>query len=92
VDFALATAFTIAGFAAVVWVVAHACRTDPDVIPGRQPLDTGPAEPCWTEEIRRDGALSLARGECVKSMLMELDKRAARGDFPIPLQTTQAGG
>ena len=91
-DYAFAIVFAIAGFAAVVWLVAHACRTDPEIIPGRQPLDTGPAAPCWTEEIRRDGALSLGRGEFVSDMLMELDKRAARGDFPIPVQTTQAAG
>ncbi|TMJ17314.1 MAG: hypothetical protein E6G92_13360 [Alphaproteobacteria bacterium] len=51
--------------------------------PGRQLLDTGPAEPCWTEEVGRDGALSLRRGECVHDMLIELDARAARGDFPV---------
>jgi hypothetical protein len=51
--------------------------------PSRRTLDTGPAEPCWTEEIGREGALSLGRGECVHDMLMELDERAARGDFPV---------
>ena len=50
---------------------------------GRQPLDTGPAEPCWTEEIGRDGRHVLARAHCPHDLLLELDARAARGDFPV---------
>ena len=48
----------------------------------RRQLDTGPAEPCWTEEIGRDERLVLARAHCPHDLLMELDARAARWDFP----------
>lgn len=48
-----------------------------------QPLDTGPAEPCWSEEIGRNGPFRLARAHCPHDLLMELDARAARGDFPL---------
>jgi hypothetical protein len=51
---------------------------------GRQPIDTGPAEPCWSEEIGGDGRYRLARRHCPHALLMEMDARAARGDFPIP--------
>jgi hypothetical protein len=59
-------------------------------LPARAPLDTGPAEPCWTEAIGSDGRYSYARAHCPNDLLMEMDARAARGDFPIPKQ--QSGG
>jgi hypothetical protein len=68
-------------------VLAAACfrRADPAPLFGRDPIDTGPSQPCWTETIRREGGLILGRGECVNDMLMEMDKRASRRDFPIPI-------
>ena len=52
----------------------------------RQFHDTGPgAEPCWSEEIGRDGHFSYARAQCPNDLLMELDARARRRDFPIPI-------
>jgi hypothetical protein len=45
---------------------------------------TALAEPCWTEDRGSDGRRGLARAECVNDALMEMDARAARGDFPIP--------
>jgi len=41
-------------------------------------------EPCWTEEVAEDGDRKLARSLCVDDVLMEMDARAVRGDFPIP--------
>jgi hypothetical protein len=73
----------LAGFAVAILVAARFGRADPAEVPGRQPLDTGPAEPCWTEEIKRDGRYLYARSQCVHDNLMELDARAARGDFPV---------
>ena len=49
-------------------------------------LDTGPAQACWTEEIGRDGVYAFARAQCPNDALMELDARARRGDFPIPIR------
>ena len=52
----------------------------------RQFHDTGPgAEPCWSEEIARDGRFTYARAQCPNDLLMELDARAHRRDFPIPI-------
>jgi hypothetical protein len=42
------------------------------------------AEPCWQETIGREGDRVHARSQCVDDVLMEMDARAARGDFPIP--------
>ena len=50
----------------------------------RGPVDTGPAEPCWTEEIAADGRYSYARSHCPHDLLMEMDDRARRDDYPIP--------
>ena len=50
----------------------------------RAPFDTGPNEPCWTEEISRHGGLVYARSQCVNDALMEMDARTGRGDFPVP--------
>ena len=47
-------------------------------------LEAGPLEPCWTETIVSDGRYVYARSQCPNLLLMELDARAARGDFPIP--------
>jgi hypothetical protein len=41
-------------------------------------------EPCWQETIGREGDRVHARSQCVDDVLMEMDARAARGDFPIP--------
>jgi hypothetical protein len=46
-------------------------------------IDTGPGEPCWTEEIGRDERFVYTRSECVDDALMELDDRARRGAFPF---------
>ena len=40
-----------------------------------------PQEPCWTEEIGRDANLVYGRTECVHDALMDLDRRAAAGEF-----------
>jgi hypothetical protein len=45
--------------------------------------DIGPPEPCWTDEIARDGRYSYSRGQCVKDQLIDMDRRAARGEFPV---------
>lgn len=79
-----AFALVVAVVGVVVWAIARSDGIDPDTLIGRQALDTGPGEPCWSEEIRREGPLSLGRGQCVNEALLELDKRAARGDFPVP--------
>ena len=50
----------------------------------RAPLDSGPAKPCWTEAIESDGRFGYAREGCVHDLLMELDARARRDDYPIP--------
>ena len=47
----------------------------------RPPRDT---EPCWTEQLGADDRLTYARSQCVDDVLMEMDAKAARGDFPIP--------
>ena len=52
--------------------------------PFRDSIDTGPFEPCWTEAIESDGRYRYSRGQCVNDLLMELDARARRGDFPLP--------
>ena len=49
----------------------------------RPPLDTGPAEPCWTEEIPSDGRFRYARSHCDHDLLMERDSRARVRDFSI---------
>lgn len=82
----------IAACAAVLWLAFRLFATMPDdpellgLIAGRprQLLDTGPQEPCWTEEIGRDGGFIYARSQCPDDLLMELDERAGRNDFPIP--------
>jgi hypothetical protein len=43
-----------------------------------------PLEPCWTEEIGHDGPNLYGRACCVNDDLMEIDARAARGEFQIP--------
>ena len=49
-------------------------------------IDTGPRpEPCWTEEIGRDGRNVYARAQCPSDLLMELDARAERWDYPVPI-------
>ena len=66
--------------------LAHAFLRLPP-LPGsnwRAPLDTGPEEPCWTEEIVSDGRYLYARSHCPHDLLMELDERARRGDYPVP--------
>jgi hypothetical protein len=83
--------FAFAGAAAAALIIARFSRADPAELLGRRPLDTGPGEPCWTEEIGREGALSLGRGQCVDDMLMELDRRAARGEFPVGELNTGGG-
>ena len=65
-------------------VLIRLVRVDPDAFYARGPIDTGPYTPCWTETIRSEGGLILGRAECVNDVLMEMDARAARGDFPIP--------
>lgn len=47
----------------------------------RPPRD---GEPCWTELLGQEGCRTFARGQCVDDVLMEMDARAARGEFPIP--------
>jgi hypothetical protein len=47
----------------------------------RPPRD---GEPCWMELLGEEGGRTLARGQCVDDVLMEMDARAARGEFPIP--------
>jgi hypothetical protein len=84
---------TFAGFAAGILLWAWLFKAPPadeafrEVIAGRprQYIDTGPTfEPCWTEELGRGRQLIYARSLCVNDPLIELDARAARGDFPIP--------
>ena len=43
-----------------------------------------PLEPCWTEEIGHDGRYVYGRARCVNDDLMDVDARAARGEFQIP--------
>lgn len=65
----------------LMWCIVRPAPGWPDAI---QPLDTGPVEPCWSEEIGRAGPYRLGRAHCPHALLMELDARAARGDFPVP--------
>ena len=44
-----------------------------------------PLQPCWTEEIGHDGRYFYGRAQCANDDLMEMDVRAARGDYQIPL-------
>ncbi len=75
---------SIAGVAAGFLLVALVGRPVSAWLRHKEPLDTGPAEPCWTEAIASDGRYRYARSQCVHDPLMELDARAARNDFPIP--------
>ena len=80
-----------AGFAAVMRLYIHLFRDTPDGLApgtnggGRQPIDTGPVQPCWIEEVGRDGRIVYARAQCPNHLLLELDARARRHDFPIPI-------
>jgi hypothetical protein len=75
-----------AGFAFGIWLASwpgswrRSLREPPDGI------RSIPQEPCWTEAIARDGWRSFERSECVDDVLMRMDARAARGDFPVPRQ------
>jgi hypothetical protein len=44
-----------------------------------------PIEPCWTDEIGREGGLSFGRGQCFNATLMSVDRRTARGEYPAPV-------
>jgi hypothetical protein len=57
----------------------------------RAPLDTGPDEPCWNEELRSDGRFHFVRSQCVHDCLMELDRRALFDAYPA-LQLTRNSG
>ena len=46
-------------------------------------IDTGPDEPCWTEEIGSDDRYLYARSQCVNEELIEMDARMRRGDYPF---------
>ncbi len=77
-------ALVLAGAAAAAALLVWARRVDAaELIRPRRP-DPGPADPCWTEEIGREGELRYCRGQCVDDLLMETDARAARGEFPVP--------
>ena len=70
----------------VCWLLARRImRIPPPVFDRPAPLDTGPVEPCWTEEIASDGRFRYGRSQCVNAPLIELDARAQRRDFPITL-------
>jgi hypothetical protein len=43
----------------------------------------GPGEPCWTGEIESDGRHRYSQSQCVNAELVEVDRRAARGEFPL---------
>ena len=79
----LAVLLSFAGFPAF-FVLARKLDRLLAAAPERSmPIDTGPVEPCWTEEIASDGRFLHARSQCVDDLLMELDARARRGDFPF---------
>jgi hypothetical protein len=79
---AMATMFGL--FVAGLRLMWSMIEMPPPEFEWRVPLDTGPAEPCWTETIASDGRFAYAREGCVHDLLMELDARANRGDYPIP--------
>lgn len=79
----LLVAVSLAFFPVGLWLMWRGIGPAP-VAGAIQPLDTGAAEPCWSEELGRDGRYRLARAHCPHALLMELDARAACGDFPVP--------
>lgn len=73
-------------FAHLILLAREFCRLTPEPrFDWRGPVDTGPEAPCWTEEIVSDGRFHYSRGHCPHDLLRELDARADRGDYPIPL-------
>ena len=71
-------------FAPCLYLARALSRLPPSpAFESRPPLETGSAEPCWTEAIISDGRYRYARSECVDDLLMELDARAKREEFWI---------
>jgi hypothetical protein len=84
----LTIVFSVAGVAAAALLaLAWARRADAAELLGRRPLDTGPDEPGWTETIASDGRHVYGRAQSADAVLIALDARAARDDFPIPKTT-----
>ena len=80
----LALLMVVMAFGPLLYLAHALSRLPPSpVFELRAPLETGSAEPCWTEAIVSDGRYHYARSECVDDWLMELDARAKREDFPI---------
>ena len=80
----LALLMSLAILPACVVMVRAIMRLPPPTFDGRYPIDSGPGEPCWTEGIPSDDRFRYGRSHCVHDLLMEMDARADRGDFPIP--------
>ena len=51
---------------------------------GTNQHSTAPFEPCWTEEIGRDGGHIYGQSHCVDDDLMDADAQAGRDEFRMP--------
>lgn len=82
----LALLMVLLSFGPCLYLARALSRLPPGpALESRPPLDTGPAEPCCTEEIISDDRFRYARSHGEHDMLMELDARARVNDFPIQL-------
>ena len=59
-------------------------RFDVNELAVTRPLE-GPDEPCWTQELGSDGRYRYGRHGCVNDELMEMERRARRGEFDTPV-------
>jgi hypothetical protein len=69
------------GLPAAALILRAMIRGRNELVPGTMGGLPPPREPCWTEEIGRDGNLVCGRAECVHDALIDLDRRAAAGEF-----------
>jgi hypothetical protein len=81
-DLALPLIATALLWAALLWLIRSDIEEAQRILSG--PDRGGPDEPCWAEPIESDERYRYSRGQCVNDELIEMDRRAARGDFPIP--------
>jgi len=74
----------LAGVPAVMAAASWLAVTLSRPVPGRQAiglLAPGPADDGWSEEIARDGGVTLARASSFDAVLLEQDRRGAAGEF-----------
>lgn len=69
------------GLPAAALVLRAMFRGRREALSGRIGDVPAPQEPCWTEELRREDGLVYGRGHCVHDALIDLDRRAAAGEF-----------